>query len=121
MLYFPTNTHRHRCPIRLHNSAEETAYLAMAVCPSRKSNRTKPEKQAISKAPRVNVNCDQLNTFVAMMNIMCLLTRLTQHMVSAAAIDNHTLNTSNLVSIGTEGNITPVFLDGSFIISIFEK
>lgn len=31
------------------------------------------------------------------------------------------LNTSNLVSMGTEGNITPLFFDGSFIISVFEK
>lgn len=30
-------------------------------------------------------------------------------------------NTSDLVSMGTEGNITPLFFDGSFIISVFEK
>lgn len=42
-------------------------------------------------------------------------------MVSATANKNHRENTRNLVSMETEGNIPSLFLDGSFIISIFEK
>lgn len=42
-------------------------------------------------------------------------------MVSATVNKNHRENAGNLVSMETEGNIPCLFLDGSFIISIFEK
>lgn len=58
----------------------------------------------------------------AVINIMYLLARLTQQVwFSATANKNHRENTSNLVSMETEGNIPSLFLDGSFIISISEK
>lgn len=57
-----------------------------------------------------------------MINIMYLLTGITQHVwTQQLPIKNHSENTNNLVSIETECNIPSLFLDRSFIISIFER
>lgn len=90
--------------------------------PFEKLNRTKLENKTISKIPTINISWNELNTLQVMINIMCLLTKLTQNVLyGQMALIITQLNTSNLVSMGPEGNITPLFFDGSFIISIFEK
>ena len=69
-----------------------------------------------------NISWNELNTLQAMINIICLLTKLTQcALYEQMPLIITQLNTGDLVSMGTEGNITPLFFDGSFIISIFEK
>lgn len=53
---------------------------------------------------------------------MCLFPRKTQHaLYGQMPLIITQLNTSNLVSTATEGNIMSLFFDGFFIISIFEK
>ena len=69
-----------------------------------------------------NISWNELNTLQVMINIICLLTKLTQcALYEQMPLIITQLNTGDLVSMGTEGNITPLFFDGSFIILIFEK
>lgn len=69
-----------------------------------------------------NISWNELNTLQVMINIICLLTKLTQWaLYEQMPLIITQLNTGDLVSMGTEGNITPLFFDGSFIILIFEK
>lgn len=90
--------------------------------PFKKLNGTKLENKTIYKIPMTNISWNELNTLQAMINIICLLTKLTDcALYEQMPLIITQLNTGDLVSMGTEGNITPLFFDGSFIISIFEK
>ena len=90
--------------------------------PFKKLNGTKLENKTIYKIPMTNISWNELNTLQAMINIICLLTKLTHcALYEQMPLIITQLNTGDLVSMGTEGNITPLFFDGSFIISIFEK
>lgn len=90
--------------------------------PFKKLNWTKLENKTIYKIPTTHISWNELDTLQAMINIMCLLTELTRRaLYGQMPLIITQLSTRDLVSMGTEGNITPLFFDGSFIISIFEK
>lgn len=60
------------------------------------------------------------NTLQVMINITCLRTELPRHAFHGATpLIITQLNRRYLVSMETEGDITPLFFDGAFIISIF--
>lgn len=88
-----TNTHTHPMyvewfPISLSNT--ETAYLALAICPSRKLNWNKQANKTISKVPTINVSWNELNTLQVMINIMCYFPGGANTFTWANAINNHT-------------------------------
>lgn len=90
--------------------------------PFKKLNWTKLENKTIYKIPTANISWNELKILQAMINTTCFLTKLTQRAwFGKMPLIITQLNTSDLVSMGTEGTITPLFFDESFIISIFEK